>query len=893
LFQRDARSLFDPLAFVLPATRADSFASCRSEGGCSTKRCFLDNHCRDIASMSRRKDRLKHDTASALALPLSLTAGQEMLRRVLLALVTGLIVARPLVATEDPGLREAVPDPTGPVLTWLWLIALFGWSVWRFWTRRDGHPFDLLEGALFAVVGFAVLSSAFAARYKYAAWLGSWEWLSIVVAFYLVRRLASWQGAGHGFLAALLAVGVMLSAYAVYQYLVEIPSQASMSREELVARMAREGIFRDADDPYWDQLEERVKSPNVFATYAHPNSFAGFLGLLLPAAVGWTVAAWPDRRRNVSVWLLGGCAGLMVLALWWTHSRGAILATLLVGAVIAVWLGRRLIQLGQLRLLAGLAALAVILLFLAWFGMRETTAGKATPGASFALRLGYWKATARMIEDHPWLGVGPGNFGRHYPGYMSDTDYEEVQDPHNFALELWATCGIFGLLALFIAVGILFRRMCSLRRNAEDQALAGNTPGRPVQPGQQQTQAENTGRTLWEFYLGGMAGLILASCLTVARQAGTVSPEEILETALVAGLRSLIWFPAFALFLSVPWSGKGRLLALAAGIGILLVNLCVSGGIALAVVAQPLWIVSALALPRQEAAPRKHRLGARNSRSQFELLARLLPLPICGALALVYVSAVVGPTYSGERLTQQALRASERFAAAMNRQPGVILEENVTREIQRNPVGYVRRAILRPLETSAAASPDDSRYPHLLADWTGVLWQLTRTDKDRNAAREFALKVQTLDPLNREGFLSEAHLEMQFARHFQMKSWSPTLAAATPWGPYFAIPIPAQPLGVLMTVFQHPLHNQFARMAREELHQAAEALQHAVELGPTQILIRWEWLGALQASGEIGKAELEAYRILDMDQKATHPSRRLTSRQRDQIQAWLASLPKK
>jgi hypothetical protein len=228
----------------------------------------------------------------------------------------------------------------------------------------------------------------------------------------------------------------------------------------------------------------------------------------------------------------------------------------------------------------------------------------------------------------------------------------------------------------------------------------------------------------------------------------------------------------------------------------------------------------------------------------------------------------------------------------MNRHPGVIVEENATREILRNPVGYVRRAILRPLETSAAASPDDSRYPHLLADWTGVLWQLTRNDKDRNAAREFALKVQTLDPLNREGFLSEAHLDMQFARYFQMKSWSPTLAAATPWGPFFAIPIPAQPLGILMTVLHHPLHNQFARIAREELHQAAEALQHAVELGPTQISIRWEWLGALQASGEIRKAEGEAYRILDMDRKATHPSRRLTSRQREQIQAWLTSLPK-
>src|SRR5262249_20805857 len=150
--------------------------------------------------MSRRKDK-------PIISP-SLTRGQDFSRRVLLGLVTALIVARPLVPTEDPGLRSPLPDPSGMVLTWMWLVALLGWVVWRLWTKRDGARFELLDAALLAVVGLNVLSTVMAARYKYAAWLMTWEWLTFFIAFYIVRRLAAWPGAGDGLLAALLASAV-------------------------------------------------------------------------------------------------------------------------------------------------------------------------------------------------------------------------------------------------------------------------------------------------------------------------------------------------------------------------------------------------------------------------------------------------------------------------------------------------------------------------------------------------------------------------------------------------------------------------------------------------------------------------------------------------------------
>src|SRR5947209_11609420 len=195
--------------------------------------------------MSRRKDTPKLTPSSRHPVGPALTRAQDLLRRVLLGLVTALIVARPLVATEDPGLRSPLPDPSGMVLTWLWLVALLGWMVWRFWTKLDSVRFGLIDAALLAVVGFNLLSATMAARYKYPAWLMTWEWLSFFIAFYLVRHLAVWPGAADGLLAALLATAVMLSAYAAYQYAVEIPQTAALSRSQLAAEMAKQGDYYD------------------------------------------------------------------------------------------------------------------------------------------------------------------------------------------------------------------------------------------------------------------------------------------------------------------------------------------------------------------------------------------------------------------------------------------------------------------------------------------------------------------------------------------------------------------------------------------------------------------------------------------------------------------------
>src|SRR5207244_1657512 len=175
-------------------------------------------------------------------------------------------------------------------------------------------------------------------------------------------------------------------AYAVYQYAVELPrtravlqptaEDREVVRQELARlgvtlasddadlemwarklrlsqKLVEQNVHVDLDDPQLDNWVKRTEMNNVYATFAHPNSFAGYLALLLPVLVGWATAApWrgPSACRG---WLTTACAALVGAALWLTHSRGALLGTLLALGLLGMVLSRPLPA--RKRLLLGLA----------------------------------------------------------------------------------------------------------------------------------------------------------------------------------------------------------------------------------------------------------------------------------------------------------------------------------------------------------------------------------------------------------------------------------------------------------------------------------------------------------------------------------------------------------
>lgn len=179
------------------------------------------------------------------------------------------------------------------------------------------------------------------------------------------------------------------------------------------------------------------------ATYTHPNNLALFLERTLLLSVGVIFV----RPRWWPVWLLAAAQFVGLLA---TFSRGALIA--LVAGLVVILLVRRLYK-WLLAVMAG--GLGVAALGLVLFPERLIDAGG--DGAE-PTRFTIWRASWRMVLDHPVFGVGPDQFLYQYGRrYIEPMGWPEryTSHPHNLVLDVWLRLGVVGLAAASsLAVGL-------------------------------------------------------------------------------------------------------------------------------------------------------------------------------------------------------------------------------------------------------------------------------------------------------------------------------------------------------------------------------------------------------------------------------------------------------
>jgi O-Antigen ligase len=803
-----------------------------------------------VTHLSRKKE--KRPFASRPPAP---NPPAESARRLLLALVTALVVARPVVLGEDPGLLYALSGTSGLTLSMLWLIAAAAWAAWQGWFRREDWSLQPIELGLAAIAALVFLGAIVAAHYRHPALLIGWEWSILVLVFFLVRQLFRTEADVRGLLAALLATGVSLSAQAAYQHFVELPRLRAQysSPEQLSQELAKLSLAVGANSPSLDLWRKRIGMDHVFATYAHPNGFAGLLALVLPAAVVWSAVAWRGLRRrprdNRSLTLEPGtavpqpalaagsvskegtwawrpmgmvlCTLLLSAALWWTHSRGAILGVVLAGGGALVLYGRDMWWAWRGRILATLTLVLCLGLAASRTSLGAMAVEKATH--SFGLRTEYWAATWRMISEHPWLGVGAGNFGRVYPRYMAPEASEKVQDPHNLLLEIWASAGVVALAVFLLTLAFLFRHW-----SRTVATMRGSEPA----------ITEERQRFPWEICLGGVGGLFLGGLLRVA------DSTDVLNEALLFAGRGLVWCAAYAVFAAVPWPGRSRPLAIMTGVAALLLNLCVSGGIAWPSVAQPLWIMAALALAtaREAAFPASLITGRL-------LLIRGAAFALLAGTAVSYLLLVFVPVTAAAADLAAARRLAgddadrpesrDRATTRSAESPG-----DASSDASRQAARYL--AIVQHLEAARKADPGDVNSYLELAYWYGQSARLVdRNDAVFQKAVAWARLAQKLDPDGKEGFLAEYSLLK--ARAAELGA-DPSLA-----------------------------------------RRLAGIFQSVVDRDPTEAALHAELAQLYQKADQPAKARLEAEQAVRLDGQATTPARRLEPEQRSRMEKIMES----
>lgn len=194
-------------------------------------------------------------------------------------------------------------------------------------------------------------------------------------------------------------------------------------------------------------------------SFGSPNHLGLYLGRAAPFLLAGVLCYTGRHRWAYAVAAVGVGAGLVV-----TFSLGAWLGVAAAAAAIAfVTLGRSDPRYRR-RLLAGMAALGLLLVVVAVpLGQVQRVASHLSPsqGTTTFFRLQLWSASLAMARDYPLLGVGLDNFLYLYQqSYITAAAVEEpnLSHPHNLVLHFWLQLGLLGLAsATWLLVGF-FRR---------------------------------------------------------------------------------------------------------------------------------------------------------------------------------------------------------------------------------------------------------------------------------------------------------------------------------------------------------------------------------------------------------------------------------------------------
>ncbi len=194
-------------------------------------------------------------------------------------------------------------------------------------------------------------------------------------------------------------------------------------------------------------LSRRLEAREVHATFFYPNTFGGYLALVLPLLVGMTLDARRSGRRSILPPAAAAAAAALGMAM--TGSAGA-WAALGVGAAAfaALWATRRR---GRRWAIAGGLAAAII----CSAALALALPGLAARSQSLRNRQAYWTAAIRIFRTAPVLGVGLNNYQDFYPEHKPDVP-QETRKAHNDYLQLLAETGLLGLAAFlsFILLGM-------------------------------------------------------------------------------------------------------------------------------------------------------------------------------------------------------------------------------------------------------------------------------------------------------------------------------------------------------------------------------------------------------------------------------------------------------
>ncbi len=213
-------------------------------------------------------------------------------------------------------------------------------------------------------------------------------------------------------------------------------------------------------------------SPNnsiVVGPYVNHNHYAGLMEMIFPIVLALFFFYRPrigktsffqgiteilsQEKANIHI-LIGSSALLILVSIFVSLSRGAMISTSLSLVLFFLLLLKRKISQGNTALVIGIVVLAT--LAIGWFGWDQILDRfaklKNAQGVVYETRLDFWKDSSKIIQDFKLTGSGLGTFPHIYPPYKTLIDDRTLTHAHNDYIELLVEGGVisFGLILAFL-----------------------------------------------------------------------------------------------------------------------------------------------------------------------------------------------------------------------------------------------------------------------------------------------------------------------------------------------------------------------------------------------------------------------------------------------------------
>lgn len=254
-----------------------------------------------------------------------------------------------------------------------------------------------------------------------------------------------------------------------------------------------------------------IEGPPGF--FQNSSDFSSEMLMFAPIAFELALFVKPYVRR-VTYWflMLGAMTGAMsVLA---ASSRGSQVALAFQGARIAI---ARKFKVKVLIAIVIVAGLGYALLPAA----EKARFSDAGTDSTSIQRLDYWRAGLKMIEDHPFLGVGYFNFAQVYSSHASNKLWHgKAQLPHNIFIQVGTDAGLIGLGIFLMLIYRNLRITKDIRRMCENAKEA---------PAFAPSIARGLAITTWGFVVAGQFNTVTYYPFLWINLALTVSLADIVR----------------------------------------------------------------------------------------------------------------------------------------------------------------------------------------------------------------------------------------------------------------------------------------------------------------------------------------------------------------------------